>query len=449
MTSSAGSQRAFGFWLCLVLVIGNCIGSGIFLLPAQLAPFGWNAVFGWAFTIAGALCLAFVFARLTAAMPLAGGPYAFVQEAFGPIPAFAVAWSYWIAIWVGNAAIAVAAISYLSIFVPALASTAGLGALATAALLWTMTAINCASVRAVGGVQLVTTIVKLIPLIAVIVIAVLVLGEGRQVVEVPLRTDDISFAGITAAAALTLWAMLGLEAAAVGADKARDPARNVPRATMLGILIVGIIYLATSMPVALLMPPEQAAASNAPFADFVALYWSPGLASLIALFAAVSAIGALNGWVLLQGEMALSMARQGVFPRWFDKVSRGGIAVRAQILSSALASILIAANYSRSVGGLFAFMALVSTAAALVLYLACALAALRLQQTGKMTGSAGAALIAALAALYATWTLHGAGYEATAWGAGLLAAGIPVYFLMRRANRSSPAAGANPAALQE
>jgi len=229
----------------------------------------------------------------------------------------------------------------------------------------------------------------------------------------------------------------------------RDPERNVPRATMIGILIVGVVYLLTSTPVALLMPPEQAAASNAPFADFIALYWSPGLALLIGLFAAVSAIGALNGWVLLQGEMALAMARQGVFPRWFDKTSRGGIAVRAQILSSGLATILIAANYSRSVGGLFAFMALVSTAAALVLYFACALAALRLQQTGRMAGSTGLSVIAALAALYAVWTLYGAGYEATGWGAALLAIGIPVYFLMKRAARSSPAAEAFPAASPE
>ena len=448
MTSPAGSQRAFGFWLCLALVIGNVIGTGIFLLPAQLAPYGWNAVFGWLFTIAGALCLAFVFARLTRAMPCAGGPYAFVQEAFGPIPAFAVAWSYWIALWTGNAAIAVAAISYLSLFAPALASTPGLGAVATIALLWTLTAINCASVRAAGGLQLVTTIIKLIPLVAVIVIAALVLGEGRQVAEVPLRTADLSFAGISAAAALTLWAMLGVEAAAVGEDKVRDPARNVPRATMIGILIVGLVYLLVSTPVILLMPVDQVAASNAPLADFVALYWSPGLALLVGLFAAVSAIGALNGWVLLQGEMPLAMARQGVFPRWFAKTSRG-IPIRAQILSSALATILILANYSRTVGGLFAFMALLTTALALILYLACALAALRLQRAGRMPGSAMLSIVATLAALYSLWTLYGAGHEATAWGAALLAVGIPVYFLMRRAARSSPAAAANPAAFRE
>lgn len=434
--------RALGFWLCLALVVGNFIGSGIFLLPAQLAPYGWNALFGWLFTIAGALCLAFVFARLARALPHAAGPYVFVEEAFGPVPAFAVAWSYWIAVWVGNTAIAVAAISYLSLFVPAFTATPGLGAAAAAALLWTMTAVNIASVRLAGGVQLVTTILKLVPLIVVILIAGWLVGEGQAQVHTPLRGEDISLSGITAAAALTLWAMLGVESAAVASRNVRDPDRIVPRATLAGTLLVGLIYILVSTPVGLLLPAEQAAASDAPLADFVARFWTPGLAMFVGLFAAISAIGALNGWVLLQGELPLAMARHGVLPAWLGKVSARGTPVRAQLLSSSLATILIASNYSRSVGGLFVFMALLATAATLILYLACSLAALRLQRSGRVERSRPLTVVALLGALYALWTLSGAGREAVGWGAVLLGGGIPVYFLMRRAGRSSPAAAA-------
>ena len=438
--------RALGFWLCLALVVGNFIGSGIFLLPAQLAPYGWNALFGWVFTIAGALCLAFVFARLTRALPRAAGPYVFVEEAFGPIPAFAVAWSYWIAIWVGNTAIAVAAISYLSLFVPALTATPGLGAAAAAGLLWTLTAVNCASVRLAGVVQLATTLLKLVPLVVVILIAAWLVGEGRAQPQAPLRAEDISLAGVTATAALTLWAMLGVESAAVASRNVRDPDRTVPRATLIGTLLVGLIYILVSTPVGLLLPAEQAAASDAPLADFVARFWSPGLAMLVGLFAAISAIGALNGWVLLQGELPLAMARHGALPAWLGKLSSRATPVRAQILSSSLATALVASNYSRSVAGLFLFMALLSTAATLILYLSCSLAALRLQRTGKVPVSPALTAIASLGALYALWTLAGAGREAIGWGAALLAAGIPVYFLMRRAARSSPSQAARRAA---
>ncbi len=114
-TSAAATPRRLGFWMACALVVGNMIGSGVFLLPASLSPFGWNAVIGWVITISGALCLAAVFAKLAGAMPAAGGPYAYSRAAFGPAPAFLVAWSYWVALLVGNGAIATAAMSYLSL----------------------------------------------------------------------------------------------------------------------------------------------------------------------------------------------------------------------------------------------------------------------------------------------------------------------------------------------
>jgi len=440
----ASEARALGFWLCLSLSIGTFIGSGIFLLPAQLAPFGWNALFGWLITIGGGLCLAFVFARLARALPSAAGPYAFVGEAFGPVPAFAVAWSYWISTWVGNAAIATAAISYLSLFAPALTATPGLGALATGCLLWSLTLLNCLSLKAVGRFQLVTVLLKLMPLIVVIALAAFVIGTGRQETMLPFRAEDIDLSSINSAAALTLWAMLGVEAASFASRTVKDPERTVPRATLVGTFLVGAIYILVSTPIILYLPGADVAQSSAPLALFVERYWDPNLALLVGLFAAISAIGALNGLTLVQGELPLAMARNGAFPKWFAKTSPQGTAVRAQILSTSLASILIAANASRSVAGLFVFMALLSTAATLILYLACALAALRLQHRNRIKRSGLLSLLAALAAVYSIWTLFGAGREATMWGAALLAAGIPVYWLMRSSRAAAARLGESP-----
>jgi len=429
--NEASENRQLGFWMCLALVVGTFIGSGIFLLPSQLAPFGWNSLVGWTVTISGALCLAWLFGKLARALPLAGGPYAYVGEAFGPLPAFVVAWSYWVSTWVGNAAISVAAISYLSIFVPALASVPGAAALAAVALLWLLTALNCVSIRAGGRFQVGTVILKLVPLLVVIVIAAAVLLRGTPTMMPPFETTDIHLSSVNAAAALTLWALLGFEAASIASRNVKDPARNIPRATMGGTLIVGVIYLLVATPVTMFLPVSEVSSSNAPFATFVGHYWSPTVGSLIGLFAAVSAIGALNGLVLIQGELPLAMARNGAFPKWFAKTSSRGVAVRAQILSSSLATILVASNYSRSMAGLFALMALVSTLAALVLYLACALSALRLQLKGRLSGGIAVIPVAVVATLYAIWTIYGAGPEAAQWGALLLVVGIPVYFSMR------------------
>ncbi|MDB5455491.1 MAG: amino acid permease [Caulobacter sp.] len=423
--------RALGFWMCTALVVGNMIGSGVFMLPASLAPYGWNAVAGWILTIAGALCLAFVFARLARSFPKAGGPYAYTQEAFGPAAGFVVAWAYWISLWVGNAAIATGTTSYLSVLVPQIAEVPGLHAGVTLALIWGLTAVNCAGARGAGEVQLATTVLKLLPLLAVIVLAAIVLGRDGPATLTPFRLQDLAPAGVTSAATLTLWALLGLESATVPADKVIDPARTIPRATLVGTAFTGVIYLVVCSAVVLLLPADQLRASNAPFADFVTRYWGGDAGRLLALFAAISGFGALNGWVLLQGELPHAMAVGGVFPAWLAKQSRRGTPVRAHLLSSLCLTAVVALNYSKSMAELFTFIALLATTASLFAYLVCALAALRLQARGQLDASLALSLIAVAAAVYSVWTLYGAGGPAVAWGVVLLAAGAPVYAVMR------------------
>jgi APA family basic amino acid/polyamine antiporter len=348
---------------------------------------------------------------------------------------------------VTNAAVCIAAVSYLSVFAPGISSIPALPAAAAVAFVWTLTAVNALSIRAVGNFQIVTTILKLMPLAAAIVIGLVVVSSGGSTAE-PFRTSEISAAAITATASLTLWTMLGFESATVPAGRVRDPERTIPRATLWGTLLVGIVYLLASTSVSFILPAAEAAKSNAPFADAVRPYLGSGAAMLIALFAAISCIGALNGWVLLQGEMPLAMARNGVFPRWFARVSKAGTPVLGQILSSTLATILILSNYSRSMGQLFTFMALLATVATLVLYVMCALAALRLMSRGDIPRTAALTATGFIGVIYGLWTFYGAGAEAVAWGAALLASGIPVYVIMRRTGSSRAPAPA-PAAPRE
>jgi APA family basic amino acid/polyamine antiporter len=263
----------------------------------------------------------------------------------------------------------------------------------------------------------------------------MVVGAGDKPAQV--EPTPLSLGGVSAAAALTLWAMLGFECASIPASRVRDPERNIPRATLLGTFIVGLIYLLASSAVFLLLPAEVAASSSAPFADLVASFWGAGAGTTVVVFAAISCLGALNGWVFMQGEVPLALARRGLFPAWFGKVNRRGMPVRAQLLGTFLSAALIGANYTRGLTELFGFMALLATAATLVLYLVCAASALRLMAAGRLARG-GLLLITLAGTAYALWTLYGAGAEATGWGAVLLATGIPVYLVMRRVG-STPA----------
>jgi APA family basic amino acid/polyamine antiporter len=420
--------RQLGFWMCLALVVGNMIGSGIFLLPANLAPLGLNAIWGWVITIGGAMCLAAVFATLAKAIPEATGPYDYVAKALGAPPAFLVMWAYWISIWVTNSAISIAAVSYLSSLAPGFFAAPGVPALTAIAFVALFTGVACTGAQTSGKVQILTSVLKVMPLVAAMVIALIVFGQGEQPAQ--FSPAPVNANGIAAAAALTLWAMLGFECASVPAGRVKDPARTIPRATLIGTLAVGLIYLAASSAVFLLLPADIAAKSPAPFADLVGSFWGPTAATLVVFFAAISCLGALNGWVLLQGEVPLSLARRGVFPQWFGKVNSRGMPVRAQLLGSTLSALLVAANFTKGLTELFAFMALLATVATLVLYLFAAVSAIRLMMTGQL--NMGIMLIVTLVGLvYALWTFYGAGTEATLWGLLLLMTAIPVWFGMR------------------
>jgi APA family basic amino acid/polyamine antiporter len=430
--------KQLGLAMCTALVVGNMIGSGIFLLPATLAPLGWNSIFGWMLTITGGILLAMVFAALSRSFPSAGGPYAFTQEAFGPAAGFLVAWSYWISVWVGNAAVATGAVSYLSVFFPTLSTTTGLHAGVTIAIIWLLTAVNCRGAYLAGSVQLVTTVLKLLPLIAVIGLgAVIVAGDGGASIA-PLDMSTISIGPITAAATLTLWGLLGLESATVPAEKVKDPTRTIPRATMIGMIVTGIIYLLASAAIILLQPAEEVAASAAPFADFVARHWGENAGKWLALFAAISGFGALNGWILVQGELPYAMAKGGVFPAFFAKATQNGTPVRAHLVSSALMTMIVMSNYAKNMTEMFTFVLLISTTASLVMYFACSLAALKLQRDGRLQSSSALFVVASVAAIYALWAIYGAGAEAVGWGFALLVAGLPVYLITRRRSATQP-----------
>lgn len=427
-----------GLWMALALVMGSMIGSGVFLLPASLAPLGWNSVIGWAITVAGALCVATVFAHLCRALPKAGGPYAYTRAAFGDGAGFAIAWAYWISMWVGNAAIATGAVSYLSQLFPIMGQP-GISAAVTVAIVWAFTLLNISGTKLAGQVQVVWTIIKLLPLVAVIGLAAYVLAtKGGSVT--PFEPEEISLSAISTATILTLWAMLGLELATVPADKVENPERNIARATLLGTGGAGLVYILVCSAVVLMLPAALTAASPAPFSLFVETYGGAKTGLAIAAFGAISALGALNGWVMVQGELPAAMARDGLFPAFLGRASANGTPRNAHLFTTSLLTMVILMNSSRSMAAMFEFLIVLTTAIVLVMYLGCVASAVMLIRKGQMQASAGFGVILALAAVYSLWTIYGAGYEALGWGLALLLAGLPVFGLMRLARGSKATA---------
>ena len=427
---SAPARPALGLWTAIALVVGNMIGSGLFLLPSALASYGAAALLGWGISIVGALALAVVFARLGQRNPRRGGPYAFAHQAFGPAAGFVVAWSYWISTWCGNAAIAIAFAGYFGALVPATTSTPLRAAATALVALWVCTLANLAGVRSAGRVQLVTATLKLLPLAAIAFVGIWSIEPAA--LQPFNRSGGNPWSVAIATAALTLWAFLGLESATIPAEDVGNPRRTIPRATLIGTTIAACATLVACMVVVALVPEATLTTSSAPFADAAAQLWGAQAGSLFAAAAAIACFGALNGWVLVQGQVPLAAADDGVFPALFARRDANGTPVSGLAVGSLMATILIVANYQQSLVGLFTFSILVSTGATLVPYLFCSAAEWRLSSMDRTIGARDGRPLAGFAVLFSAAALLGTGLEALGWGAALLLAGVPVYLWQRR-----------------
>ncbi|MCC7097897.1 MAG: amino acid permease [Thermomonas sp.] len=415
------AHKALGLWSATALVVGTIIGSGVFLLPAALAPYGGISLFGWAITLTGALALAATLARLAIRWPQTGGPYAFARNAFGDLPGFLVAWSYWICNWTGCAAISVAFAGSLGAIFPGLVATPLRSAACALAALWFCIGINLAGMREFGRVQIILTVLKFLPLLLFGGIAIWLI-DGSHYRPLNPSTEPLPQA-INATVALTVWSLLGLETATVPAGSIERPERTIPRATVLGTLLAGIATVLTVSAVIGIVPLAQLQVSTAPMADAARLLWGSRAGLGIALVAAISCLGALNSSVMAAAQVALAAADDRLLPAFFARKDTRGTLAPSILLVGVLATVLVYSNFSRSLVQMFTFVILLSTAATLLPYIASCAAWLRRGQGGKP-----AALLALAFSLYA---LIGTGTEALLWGGVLLLAGLPVYAWMR------------------
>jgi APA family basic amino acid/polyamine antiporter len=435
-TSSPVRPRAatLGLWSCIALVTGNMIGSGIFLLPSSLAPFGTLAIAGWVVTAGGAICLALVFSRLTPMIPKAGGPYAYTREAYGDFAGFWVAWGYWIALWTGNAAIAVAFGSYLRVFIPAFEGNTVLCGAAAIGAVWVLTFVNAMGIRRAGMLQIVTVILKLAPLLAIGTIGLLWLKPANFSPAVPPGMNPV--AGISAVMTLTLWAFLGMESATIPADSVREPAKTIPRATLIGTLLSSCVYIVSTVAVMGVMPREMLATSQAPFADAARMMWGDAGYYLVGFGAIVSCFGVLNGWMLLAGQFPAAAARDGMFPSWFGRISSRGVPAFATAIAATLITVMLLFNYSGAptLVSVFNFAILLATLSTLIPYAFCSLAEVLMRRVRGERNKMKLRhhVIAGVAFLYSAWAIYGAGAQTVLLGFMLLLAGIPIYVWLRR-----------------
>lgn len=425
------ATKGLGLAACTAVVVGNMVGSGYYLSPSAVAPYGLLAVLMWVVMGAGAMCLGLTFARLAAIAPATGGPYAYTRMAYGDFAGFLVAWGYWISIWASLPAIAFAFAGSLMNALPLLnnkpmALTLTLGAI------WAVVLINLRGVKAAGVFAEVTTYSKLVPFVAIAIVGLFYV-QGDNLAEFNPSGEPLLQAA-AALAPLTMFAYLGLESATVPAGDVRDPVRTIPRSTLIGVGIAAALYVLGTVVVLGVVPREQLARSVAPFADAARLMWGEWAAVGVTAAVIVSSIGALNGWTLLMGQVPMAAANDRVFPSAFGRVSARGVPALGIVISATLATAMVCLQ-ALGAPGVRAFYNLVvslSTMTAVVPYAFCALAVglLAAGRTGQAAPRVG--VVGVVAFVFSLFTIYGCGPTAVLYGLMLLLLGIPVYVWQRR-----------------
>lgn len=430
ITSRSSSPKndpppAMGFWKCWAMSVGVMIGSGIFLLPAVLAPYGSVSFLGWLMTSLGAIVIALTLGRLAGRTGESGGFYVYVRDAFGEMAGFLVGWSYWTSIVFAIAAVSVAFAGYLGALIPVLAGNNVLQGLVAAFMIWIITGINMKSVAAAASTQLIMTVLKIIPLLIIVLLGVF---SGKTENIPSFNPQGIpAYKALATTALLTMWAFIGIEAGVVAAEDVRDAKKTIPRAIVTATLSVAALYIAATAAVMLLVPPAALAVSEAPFVDAAAGLGAIGV-PLIIIGALVSTAGGLNGNIFLGGQMPMAAARQASVPQGLAKQNSGGAPSRALMMSSGFATALLVLNYADGLVAAFTFLISMSTLATLLPYAMSALAEIRYSWRSARAWT----VIAIVALAYSVIAMAGAGISTLLLGVILIAAGLPVFILSKR-----------------
>lgn len=428
----SSNQKKIGLITTTSLVVGNMIGAGIFLLPATLAKYGSISLFGWLFTATGALILAKIFSNFSKIIVnKSGGPYTYSKAGFGDFIGFLVAWGYWISIWISNAGLAIAIIGGLSVFFPDLNSNPILSVIVGLSFIWFFMWINSRGIKESGRIQVITTILKLLPLVFIIIIGAFFFSLDNF----PSfnLTNQSHFATIPIVAALTLYAFLGIESASIPAENIKNPEKIVPKATMLGTIISTCVYILGTVVLFGVLPIEDLQNSAAPFAEAAEIIGGKYASYFVGAGAVIAAVGALNGWTLMVGQLPMAAAKDKMFPRIFKKENKNGVPYLGLIIGSVLSSVVLLIGMSDGLVDQFEFVVNLTVLTCLVPYLfvSASYIVVTIEKKLHLNKFFKTFILGSLGFAYSLWAIYGSGADVVFYGFLLLLLGIPFYVLMQ------------------
>lgn len=423
----AETGRKMSLTQATMLVTGNMIGTGVFLLPVNLAQVGGIAIFGWLIATVGVAALGLAFAKLGELKPQEGGPYAYARDFLGPYAGFQTNYVYWFGNWIGNIAIAIAAVGYLADLIPSIANPPA-STFVTAAVIWLLTFTNILGPRVIGLLETWTIALALIPILAIAVFGwfwfdYTTFSAGWNV------SGESNLHAVSRAASMALWAYMGIESAAVSAGVIENPKRNVPLATLIGLGCAAVVYVLSSTVIMGILPNDQLRNAHAPFAEAARLAIGTTGAVVIGICAILKSVGTLGGWMLLVGQSAKAAADDGMFPRRFAHLNKNGVPGHGLIIVGVLMTIVLFATMSPTLAGQFNRIVDLAVILIVVPYVYSAVAVVKVVHDAKLPKSTFTVYkwIALTAVVYCLWAVMGGDSKTVVYAFVALLISVPLY----------------------
>lgn len=329
--ASTATKKKMNLIQLTFLVAVNMMGSGIIMLPANMAQVGAISLLSWLVTAVGSMAIAFGFAQAGLFNQRPGGMSAYAEDAYGRPGYFIVFLLYFLSLLVGNVAIGISAVGYLAGFVPWLTSTPVTTCIGLIALLWLTTLANFGGPSVTGRIGSITVWGVIIPVGLLSIIGWL--WFSSDTFAAAWNPKGLSIAeGMGSSIALTLWAFLGMESAAQNSDAVENPRRDVPLACLLGTLGAAVIYILSTTVIQGIVPNAELASSTGPFALAYATMFTPAVGSIIMALAVLACLGSLLGWQFTIAQTAKSAAEERMFPVLFARVNTMGAPVAGMIV---------------------------------------------------------------------------------------------------------------------
>jgi putrescine:ornithine antiporter len=428
------------------IVAVNMMGSGIIMLPTNMAKVGAISLLSWVVTAVGSMAIAYGFAQAGLFNQRPGGMAAYAEDAYGKDGYFVTFYLYFLSLAIGNVAIAISALGYLAGFAPALTATPIATCLGVIGLLWLTTVANFGGPAITGRIGSVTVWGVIIP-VGLLSVFGWFWFQGSTFAAA-WNPQGISLgAGMGSSIALTLWAFLGMESAAQNSGAVENPKRDVPLACMFGTLGAAFIYILSTTVIQGIVPNADLANSTGPFALAYARMFSPAVGSIIMALAVMACVGSLLGWQFTLAQTAKSAADERMFPAFFSKVNSKGAPIAGMVLMGIVQSVMALSTISPSLSQQFGVLVNLAVVTNVVPYII-ALSALPLmmQTAGIAQAKYRQNVAVALAAmLYSVYAIYASGKDAVLGGAIVWGLGYLIWgFIAPRFASEKPAAALRP-----